>query len=115
MDTDSRGRLSLGLDAAYCAAAAAVAVAAPTAIASVLGISPKLVRSAGVATIGWAGLLAVLARRGRAVGTVGVANAAAASALLVSSTRAARPAGRALLSAVGIEVAAFAGSQLAAA
>ena len=117
MTGEELGRRTLALDASYCAAAGALALLARDPLARLLGVGPALVGASGGVTVGWAALLATLARRSAwrpAVRSVAAANLAAASALLALAAAHPRARARLLLGSVGVDVGAFATAQLAA-
>jgi len=114
MTSERLGRAALGLDAIYCVGAGTTAVLARRRLGSALGFDPALVAVAGAATVVWSGGVAAAARRQRwrqYVAAVAVANVVAATALGVGATTRPSRSGRALLSAVAVEVAGFAAVQ----
>jgi hypothetical protein len=115
MDAEHLGRTSLALDAAYCAGAGAILVAAGSPLGRVLGVPASVVRSAGLATGAWAGIVARLAGRPEwrpSVGAVATANVIATGGLAVLGVLTPRKAARTALVAVATEVGAFAVSQV---
>jgi hypothetical protein len=113
---ETLGRRLLRLDAAYCAAAGLIAVAAFAPLAELLAAPRALLVVAGVGALGWALLLRRLASRTewRAPVAVAAANLLAAGAIAALAFATPELAGQLLLAAVAIEVAAFAAGQLAA-
>jgi hypothetical protein len=117
MSGEILGRRLLALDAAYCAAAGLIAIVAFAPLAHLLAAPEGLLVAAGVAALAWALVLRRLARAAgwrRPVAAVAAANIAATGALLALAVSTPRLAGRLLLAAVALEVAGFAGGQLAA-
>jgi len=114
---ETLGRRLLRLDAAYCAGAGLIAVAAFAPLAELLAAPRALLAAAGLAALAWAFLLHRLARRlhWRApVAVVATVNLLAAGAIAALAFAPPGLAGRLLLAAVAVEVAAFAAGQLAA-
>lgn len=114
MDGGRLGRLSLRLDAVYCGVAAAVVGLAADAWSGPSGAPAGLLRAIATLVAVWAGLLWLLARRGRvgrSLRFVGVANVVAAAAIAVAAALVPSIAMAVLLGAVAVEVAAFAISQ----
>jgi hypothetical protein len=102
------------LDAVYCGAAGVLAVVLAAPLGKLFEIPTAVLWVAGVATVGWALLLAVLARREQwwsPLLLVGAANTLAAAAIAVSALVVAAPGARLLLVAVAVEVAGFAAVQ----
>ena len=117
MTGETLGRRLLMLDAAYCAVAGLIAVAAVAPLAELLAAPRALLVVAGIGAVAWAFLLHRLARRTdwRApVAVVAAANLLAAGAIAALAFATPELAGRLLLAAVAVEVAAFAAGQLAA-
>jgi hypothetical protein len=114
---ETLGRRLLRLDAAYCAVAGLVAAVAFAPLSEVLAAPRTFVVAAGLAALAWAVFLRHLARRTHwrtPVGVVAAANLLAAGAIAALAFATPQLAGRLLLGAVAIEVAAFAAGQLAA-
>jgi hypothetical protein len=115
MSRGLRARWWLRLDAAYCAGAGLLALGLARPLAELFDVPAAAVAALGAATLGWASLLALLARREawRApLLVVGVANALAAAAVAAAAVAAPATAARLLLVAVALEVGAFAAVQL---
>jgi hypothetical protein len=115
MSRELRARRWLRLDAAYCAAAGLLALVLARELAGLFDVPAVAVAALGAATLVWASLLALLARRDEwraPVLVVGVANALAAAGVAASAIAAPATAARLLLVAVALEVAAFAAVQL---
>lgn len=115
MTGETLGRRLLRLDAAYCAVAGLIVVATFAPLSELLAAPEALLIVAGMAAIVWALFLDRLAlgTTWRApVAVVAAANVLAAGAALAFA--APQVAGRLLLAAVALEVAAFAAGQLAA-
>jgi hypothetical protein len=108
------GRLSLRLDAAYCTLlGAGVAIAAP-AIATSLPMPAWAFVAAGLAVVGWAGLILFMLARlplRTALVLVMVANLLAAAAVAAVSVLGATLLVLAAVLAVAVDIALFAGSQ----
>jgi len=108
------GRLSLRLDAAYCALlGAGVAIAAP-AIAASLPVPGWTLVVVGIVVLAWAGLiLAMLARLQlrTALMLVMIANLVAAAAVAAISTLGATLLVLAAILSIAVDIALFAGSQ----
>jgi hypothetical protein len=114
---EALARRLLRLDAVYCAGAGLILVALFLPLGRLFHVPPALLLAAGVATIGWALVVRRLARvpAWRAtVARIAAANAAAALGLVVLAALSPALAARLLLAAVAVEVAAFAGGQVAA-
>ena len=114
MDTHRVGRVSLRLDAAYCALAAVLVVVFAGPLAGLFAVSAWVVVAVAAGTAGWAAALWHAA--GRAVvrpwlAGVLVANVVAAGAIAALAASRPRDAFALLLAAVSAEVAAFAVSQ----
>jgi hypothetical protein len=99
--TERRARTWLRLDAAYCAGAGVLALALARPLSSLLHVPAAALVAIGLATVVWAALLAALAR---------LAEWRQPLRLVAAFTP--TDAGRLLLAAVAVEVAAFAGVQL---
>ena len=118
MRTRPTGRLSLRLDAAYCAVAALLLLLFAQPVSRSLQVRPEVTAVAAAGVGGWALLLHLVAggpRLGRWLGVVLVANVLAAG--LIAAVTVARPwqgAVTVLGAAVAVEVALFAISQAAA-
>ena len=115
MPSELLARRLLRFDAFYCAAAGAIALAACLPLARLFHVPAAAIAGVGTVTVVWAWLLARLARRRDwrqplAVVTGANAGASAAVAALAAVERAL--AGRLLLAAVAVEVAAFTAVQL---
>jgi hypothetical protein len=111
------GRRLLRLDAIYCAGAGLIALALFAPLARLLETPRAIPLAAGTATLVWAAVLLRLARRAEwraPVATVAAANAGAALAIAVLAVFAPGAAARVLLTAVAVEVAAFAAGQVVA-
>jgi hypothetical protein len=114
---EALGRRLLRLDAVYCAGAGLILVALFLPLARLFHVPPAIPLAAGVATIGWALVvrrLAGLPAWRPTVARIAAANALAALALVALAALSPALAARLLLAAVAVEVAAFAGGQLAA-
>jgi hypothetical protein len=114
---ETLGRRLLRLDAAYCAAAGLTAVTAFAPLSELLAAPQALLVVAGAVAVAWAVLLHRLARRTHwraPVAVVAAANLLAAGAIAALAFATPLLAGRLLLAAVAIEVAAFAAGQLTA-
>jgi hypothetical protein len=115
MSAEASGRMLLRADAAYCAAAGAVAVGARAPLARLLGTSTAVPTGVGAATLGWAAVVAGLASAPqwrRSLALVSAANTLGAgliAGLAVAVPR--RRAARAVLGGVALDVAGFAGAQ----
>jgi hypothetical protein len=112
---ERRARRSLHLDAWYCGAAGAIAVALASPLGRFVHVPALLVAAVGAATLVWAVLLTRLARAEewrRQVTAVGAANSLAAIGVLGLTAVAPTPEARLLLAAVALEVGAFALVQL---
>jgi hypothetical protein len=108
------GRRLLRLDAVYCGGAGLIAIALFAPLADLLRTPRAVPVVAGAATILWAVLLNRLAARAawrRPVAAVAAANAGAACGLVALAFVSAATAGRLLLVAAAVEVAAFAVGQ----
>jgi hypothetical protein len=111
------GRRLLRLDAAYCAVAGAIALLLASPLASLLHVGAYLLAVAGLGAIVWAAVLLRLAARAewpRAVALVAAANLGAAAGIAALAALTPELAGRLLLAAVAVEVAAFGAAQVAA-
>jgi hypothetical protein len=109
-----RAQRSLRLDAVYCAVAGILALALAAPLGRLFHVPAVLPVAIGAATVAWAALLAALARRDawrRPVAVVAGANAATSLAVGALAYAAPAVAGRLLLAAVAVEVAAFAAAQ----
>lgn len=107
----------MALDAVYCALTGSIALRAKRPLGAMFGVSPVLVGAAGGLTIAWSGLVAGVHGVDEwqvPVRAVAAANSLAAIGLLVAASRHPRPRASVLLGAVGVEVAAFAVSQVTA-
>jgi hypothetical protein len=112
---ERRARRSLHVDAWYCGAAGAIAVALASPLGRFFHVPALLVAAVGAATLVWAVLLTRLARAEewrRQVTAVGAANSLAAIGVLGLTAVAPTPEARLLLAAVALEVGAFALVQL---
>lgn len=117
MTGEALGRRLLRLDAAYCAAAGLITVAAFGPLSSLLAAPQALLVVAGVAALAWAVVLRHLARRTHwrsPVAVVAAANLLAAGAIAALAFATPELAGQLLLAAVAIEVTALAAGQIAA-
>jgi hypothetical protein len=113
-ENEVAARRWLRLDAFYCAAAGALALALCLPLARLFDTPLALMVGIGVATTFWAWLLLRLAQREhwrQPLRLVAAANAAASAGVAVLAALAPTAAPRLLLSAVAVEVAAFAGVQ----
>jgi hypothetical protein len=113
--TERRARTWLRLDAAYCAGAGVLALALARPLSSLLHVPAAALVAIGLATVVWAALLAALARLAewrQPLRLVAAANAVASVAVGLVAAFTPTDAGRLLLAAVAVEVAAFAGVQL---
>lgn len=114
MDPAARARRWLGLDAAYCAGAGLIAIVFAETLAGWFGTAARALVAAGIATVAWAGWLAVMSRRPqwrRPLRFVMCANLAAAAGIAALAAAAPVMAGQLLAAAVAMEVAAFAWQQ----
>jgi hypothetical protein len=114
---EALARRLLRLDAAYCAAAGLILVALFLPLSRLFHVPAAIPLAAGLATVGWALVVRRLARvpAWRAtVARIAAANAFAALALVALAALSPGLVSRLLLAAVAIEVAAFAGGQVAA-
>ena len=114
MDAERSGRLSLKMDAAYCATVGAMVIAGRRSVGRLVELPPGAVAAIGTATVAWAGLVRHLASRPewrRAVGMVAVANALVAAGLGAAAVRLQTRAGQLTVAAVATDVATFAGWQ----
>ena len=112
---ERRARRSLDLDAWYCGAVGAIAVALAPPLGRFFHVPALLVAAVGVATLVWAVLLTRLARAEewrRHVTAVGAANSLAAIGVLGLAAVAPVREARLLLAAVAVEIGAFALVQL---
>jgi hypothetical protein len=115
MSRELRARRWLRLDAVYCAAAGLLALVLARPLGDLFDVPAVAVAALGVATLVWASLLALLARRDEwraPVVVVGMANALVAAVVAASAVVAAATVARLLLVAVALEVGAFAAVQL---
>ena len=111
MDAEHSGRLSLEMDAAYCAVVGGIVSLGARRLGTLLELQVPAVLGAGAATVAWAGLVSRLStaenwRRG--VGLVATANLFAASGLGAVAARQRSLSGRLILAAVATDVATFA-------
>jgi hypothetical protein len=114
MSRERVGRRLLRFDAVYCLGAGAIAVALCVPLARLYDTPFWIPAAAGAATVAWALLLRTYAARPdwrRVVGAVASANVVAAAALAGLALVAPGLAGRILLVAVALEVAAFGAGQ----
>jgi len=117
MSGELLARRLLRLDAFYCAGAGLIAVLLFAPLATLLDTPPAVPAVAGIATVGWAGLVHRLAARPSwrsPVAAVAAANVVGAAAIAALAILAPATAARVLLGAVAVEVAAFAVAQLVA-
>lgn len=111
------GRLSLRIDAAYCAVLGLGVIAAAPLLEDVLALPTVALVAVGGLTVAWAGGLCWLLTRAPlpvALRIVAAANILAAAALAVFSSLAATVPLTIALITLAIDIALFAGSQLAA-
>ena len=111
MDAEQSGRLSLKLDAVYCAVVGGIVTVGARRLRALLRIPPPAVLAAGAATVAWAGLVSRLSSESdwrRGVGLVAAANLFAACSLGAAAVRQPTRAGRLSLAAVATDVASFA-------
>ena len=116
MSGERLGRRLLRLDAVYCFAAGVIALVLSVPLGRLLDIPAGVPAAVGLATIVWALLLGRLAIRPDwrgAVARVAAANVVGAAAIGALAVVAPATAGRLLLAAVAVEVAAFAAGQIA--
>jgi hypothetical protein len=114
MDTYRVGRVSLRLDAAYCALAAALVLAFAGPLAGLFAVPVWVVVAVAAGTAGWAGALWHAAGRAEVrpwLAGVLAANVAAAGVIAALAVSRPHDAFALLLAAVSVEVAAFAVSQ----
>ena len=115
MPTELVARRLLRFDAFYCAAAGLIALAACLPLARLLHVPAAAIAGVGATTVVWALLLARLARRRdwrQPLAIITGANAGASAAVAALAAVEPTLAGRLLLVAVAVEVAAFAAVQL---
>jgi uncharacterized membrane protein len=115
MSGERLGRRLLRFDAAYCLGAGVIAVGLCVPLARLYDTPSWIPAAAGAPTVAWALLLRTSAARPdwrRVVGAVAGANVLAAAALAGLALVAPGIAGRLLLLAVAVEVAAFGAGQL---
>ena len=104
----------MAADAVYCAVAGAGIALAASRVGRDLGIAPGLVRTAGVATVGWAGLVAASTQWKpwtKPTTAILAANSVATTTLGMAGVLHHSPAARKLLLVVAGQVGVFAVSQ----
>lgn len=115
MSSEVLARRWLRLDAVYCGGAGVIALAACMPLAQLFHVPAALVAGAGAVTLAWASMLTRLAQRPdwrQPLAAVTAANGLAAAGIAALATITPTLAGRLLLAAVALEVAAFALIQL---
>jgi hypothetical protein len=115
MDGERLARASLALDAAYCTTIGLLALALRTRLSGLLGLPAAVIAAAGVAAIGWAGLVIGQALRTdwhRGTAETATANMGVSIALAVASAFHPGRGARLLLSFVSLDVASFGVAQL---
>ena len=115
MSHEQSARRWLRLDAVYCTGAGVLAVGLAAPLGHLFHVPRGLVAGIGAATLVWALLVGVLARREEwrsPLRLVGAANVVAAAGVVALAAVAPAAAARLLLAAVAVEVAAFAAVQL---
>lgn len=108
------GRTALHADASYCAAVGTLTTALSKPLSKLLGVRRAAVAGAGVAALGWSGLVESLARRPdweRSVRAVALANTAAAVTLLGLAATRKRRGAWILVAGTALDAACFAAVQ----
>lgn len=115
MDGERLARASLALDAAYCTTIGLLALALRARLSGLVGLPAVVIAAAGVAAIGWAGLVVGQALRTdwhRGTAETAAANMGASIALATASAFHPDRRVRLLLSFSALDVAAFGVAQL---